>query len=235
MSKLLRLAVGGKEPPHNPNRMELAQALDDLIRIERSVSEAQAALSRAHDMVSEAISEQDAAEQAVEAARNALRSRMVEAALTGGHSGRDDIMSSAHARLVTANENLAAAQAALQVVRAANNDTSKELEAIEHRRDAAIAKIIGGEIDRLHDEAIDLRDQFMKKLLELKFAAGIGEDPWPPTERRKALDYLFQWPLMGSPYAGITTSPAAEPVLAGWRQALEKLKHDANAPLPEAN
>ncbi|WP_158704452.1 hypothetical protein [Rhizobium sp. NXC24] len=229
------LAIGGKKPPHDPDRVELAQALDEIARLQRSTAEKQAAVTRAQNIVTNAIDEQDAAEQAVESARNTLRSRMVEAALTGTNAGPDNIMASAHARLVTANENLAAAQAALQVVRGADDDTARELDSAERRRDSAIARIVGGEIDRLHAEAIDLRDRYMKKLLELKFAAGIGDDQWPMTERRKKLNYLFQWPVLESPYAGITASPAAEPVLAGWRQAVEKLRHDANAPLPEAN
>lgn len=231
MVKLLKLSVGGNEPPVNADRIDLAAAIADIKRIERALAERQAVVARAHEMVGHALKEQDEAEADVESARNTLRLRMVEAAHSGRTVGLDAAMSAAHARLAASNESLAAAQAALAFVRDAGSSEESELEDADLRRQKAIRNLVDGRIDPLHAEVIELRDRFMAKMLELRFAAGIAY-VWPPTARNKVLDDLFQWPVSRSPYACLTTDPQAEPVVSVWREAIENLKTDASTPLP---
>ncbi|NTH65302.1 hypothetical protein G6L33_15705 [Agrobacterium rhizogenes] len=236
MSKLLKLAIGGKEPPHNPDRVELAQALEEIARLERGLTEKQSAVSRAHEMIGDALKEQDEAEQGVEAARVTLRSRMVEAARSGSSVSRNDVMGAAHSRLAAANETLAAAQAGFEVVRSSFEDHEEALAVAQRRRNAAIAKIFDGEVDAIHTATIELRDSFVAKLIELRFVSSLAGTSWPPTDRSKAIDWLLNMPIGNAAFGGVRTdTKEAQPIVQPWQDAIKALQNDANAPLPEAN
>lgn len=236
MPKLLKLAVGGKEPPHNPDRMELAQALDEIARLERGLTEKQAAISRAHEMIGEALKEQDQAEQGVEAARVTLRTQMVDAARTGSSVSRSDIMGAAHSRLAAANETLAAAQAGLEVVRSSSEDHEEALATAQRRRNAAIAKILDSELDAIHAATVELRDSFVAKLIELRFVSSRAGAAWPPTDRSKAIERLLNMPLGTAWVGGVRADThEAQPIVQPWQDAIRALQNDAYAPLPEAN
>ncbi|KAA1174650.1 hypothetical protein FP026_29635 [Rhizobium tropici] len=233
MGKIAMLARGGKEPPYNPARVQLAQALDEIGRLERSVAEKSATVSRAHEMIAEAIREQDEAEQGVESARVTLRTRMIDSARTGSPALRDDVMGMAHARLATANEALAAAQAAVEVVRSSHEEHEEALVSAQRRRNAAIAKIFDDEVDGILAETIELRDKFLGKLIELRFVSSLAGNAWPPTDRSKAIDRLMNMPFGSTLHEAVRTdTAAAQPVVRPWRDAIQALQSDANAQLP---
>ncbi len=145
-------------------------------------------------------------------------------------------MGAAHSRLAAANETLAAAQAGLEVVRSSFEDHEEALAVAQRRRNAAIAKIFDGEVDAIHTAAIELRDSFVAKLIELRFVSSLAGTSWPPTDRSKAIDRLLNMPIGNAAFDGVRTdTKEAQPIVQPWQDAIKALQNDANAPLPEAN
>ncbi|RZS82054.1 hypothetical protein EV217_2867 [Phyllobacterium myrsinacearum] len=234
MVKLSSLGLKRKEQPVDPNRAELAVAIEAINKLEREKSESQTASSRAKDLLDKAIQERNAASQAVNDARDSLKSRMLNSAQTGATFESDGALAKAHARLTLADETLAAAQATIDALESSTAAKKEENDAVYARRDKAIAKIFYASCPKILVEAAELRDLYMAKLLELQFAGHKGLNANPvSTDQDRKINHILSNPVPNGtyPYLDYRQSFAA-PIVGPWAATAEALKTNPDAPLP---
>lgn len=229
----LKLATGGSVPP-SPARATLAAAIAAVRGAEAEAEKAATAVSRAGTMVETAETALAEAGAAVNRARDGLAARLTAAA-TSGHAAEaaDDALRSARARHAEATDNLEAARSALRAVGEAEESARGALEDASRRRDHAAKAVLMEAAEQMLSDAIALRDQMVRNacvLAHLHRERGSDAD----ADLMARIENFLASPLGFGGFATALSGPLAAPVIEPWRQALDDLRHNANAPLPGA-
>jgi hypothetical protein len=228
----LKLATGGSVPP-SPARATLAAAIAAVRGAEAEAEKAATAVSRAGTMVETAETALAEADAAVNRARDGLAARLTAAATSGrAAEAADDALRSARARHAEATDTLEAARSALRAVGEAEERVRTALEEATRRRDAAANAVLIEGAEQLLAEAISLRDQMVRAACALNFMRRCASDDDAGLTAR--IDQFLATPLGPDGFATALSGPLAAPVIEPWRQALDDLRRNANAPLPGA-
>ena len=147
--------------------------------------------------------------------------------MSGGSAPAGAPMREARSALEDAEDDLDAAKGALATATATLAEWEDALHRAERRVEAAIGEILAGAIDGVIEQAAALQHQLDGRRAVLRFLAHVS-----PAGSQAG--YRASTTLPTPPPGDAPPGSTNHPVLAQWRAALEALRRDADALLPEA-
>ncbi len=152
-------------------REELAAAIKEHDESEAETAKAQAAIDRASLRLNAAEEAHTAATEALETAREAQAARLVEAASSDKTPPAGEGLRKARQAKELADDDVAAARTALDIVRDGAKMPTYHLSSARRRREKAVFAVTRGEVERLIAEAQDLVERLGAKRAELRFVS----------------------------------------------------------------
>lgn len=210
----------------DPAREALAKAITTAEQADAAVTRARAILGRAEGFVKEAGVRRVEAEEALAKAIAGQGEALAKAIGAGGSTVVGDTARAARARLVDADDELEAAKAALERLKAGVQ--GPEDAATEARRavEEKIAAVVDGHAEALLRAAQAAQHEYLEMCAVLTEVQR-GLHPW--SGGHKAVSAF-----LGSTFFAFNRHLAegASPAAAEWRQAVAELGQDANVRLP---
>ena len=173
-------------------REELAAAIAEHDAAEIEVAKAQAAIDRASLRLNAAEEAHTAATEALETAREAQAARLVEAASSDKAAPSSDGLRKARQAKESADDDVAAARTALDIVRDGARMPTYNLSGARRRREKAVSAVTRGQVERLIDEAQAQVERLAAKRAELIFVSRYLVDPYDDNATRQPSGILFE-------------------------------------------
>lgn len=226
------------EPVRSPERQKLADAIAHVAATRAKRDEVLAATRMAESMVSAALRDLTAAQEAIEAAKLALRDTIHAAALRGVMAPTDTALREARLAEAEAQDRLVAAKEALAAIAAPLSDWEARLRERTDYIDSARAAVAAGSVSAMMDSLVPAKREIARAALVLRVLSDSSSrrtyDPAVTEQLQRAgtvWSLIANLPLFADAVAAARTDDAT---VSQWVNALDRLRIDADTPLPGA-